>query len=801
MTKYFHSAVPMLKNLAVMLSIITLDSDCSTCQNQSLLLQLRCALTSLCKFSERSCDVIIYTNIAEQISALLVKDELLKNISAVFLAPVPAQSSYCIGHTRERFKLAFSKLDALEALLSSGMHNNYRQIILSDIDTLFFPSSFHKLGILCPSDITAINYISEQPRRVAIDVVIKMLNPSIEISERLWINSGFVIFSTAIIGPFLQKARIAYNLLLENQALVNGLLANHYSDEAIFSAVAPSFHYQLFDVKRDHNISMFFWTVYTDRSATFRIINPFNPPLHVHLPSIKYTKIGLLRLHALVRKTSPFCLIIWLNAISIVNRIGPWVRDLVHSLAFKCNYILAYVHYILLRCRPYAALYFFFKCQSPLSSLFGFSSFSKSLGIRLVAGQALDPVYISSAGILHNASITYLRWLSIQGAAFSIPSVASEGRFRWVSEYLSQLSNIRRCRRGVFEGHIFQLDFRRKLLSVSTQIQSNYDLTPDRRTFYLDFSRVTLTRQSAVFSNPHHLFSAVSSHSPRGLLPRESTEFIQREGSSSSGSTRSNSPTASIIVKPYVSGLSILRSVDLYPFLLAYESIFPVVDEFVLLVDSCVPPPAIDESQDRNYMLNKLHQTAARYSVNLRIVDFYDFGSYACATMYPRAQWITDAINVGLCHCSHDNIVFVMADEVYHEEIYDTILSFPSQGVFTAIAPSFLHFVGSMHHVRSPKTAVYSHATRIFKRDLYSSCWDGFDFVRSSPLARTNLMTASHRIFHIGYVLNPLIKANYNYSPTTGIFDPSESDSTATLDPKLLVEYKSDYPMLIKHLV
>ncbi len=212
-------------------------------------------------------------------------------------------------------------------------------------------------------------------------------------------------------------------------------------------------------------------------------------------------------------------------------------------------------------------------------------------------------------------------------------------------------------------------------------------------------------------------------------------------------------------IKKRISGFSTLKSLDIYPFDLAYESVLPYVDEFVLGIDTST------FSKKYKIILDKfLSKTKYRKKIKLK---FFDFNSQTTLGMRVRGRWITDANNKMINECTGEYCFYIQADEIFQNikknSFKKLFINNPSEIYF-----KFLHYVYNLETIIDPKKSSYTRAIRIFKKDLYAASHDGFSFHNLTPF-RPTLLNSKYLIRHISYVFNYKKKIKEHFEKKDGL--------------------------------
>jgi hypothetical protein len=250
-----------------------------------------------------------------------------------------------------------------------------------------------------------------------------------------------------------------------------------------------------------------------------------------------------------------------------------------------------------------------------------------------------------------------------------------------------------------------------------------------------------------------------------------------------------------------ISSFSLLRSPDIYPFDICYSSVLEVADEFILGIDTILQEDTDKKHKERNiYIESFMDSIEPRYRYKIKIKKF-DFKARFCKELTIPARWITDVNNNLLDRCKYNNIMYIMADEMYHENSIVEIKDFASQDKYESMWHYFLHFVQDLNHIRNPETAAYTHAVRVFKRDKFTCIHDGYSFVHlkgNNYLPRQ--IEAKNPIYHLGYVIDFRKKAEAHISEG-GIFNfrNKESSFDGWIDNADLVTYNGKYPKYLSY--
>ena len=215
-----------------------------------------------------------------------------------------------------------------------------------------------------------------------------------------------------------------------------------------------------------------------------------------------------------------------------------------------------------------------------------------------------------------------------------------------------------------------------------------------------------------------------------------------------------------------ITAISLLKSLDIYPFDICYESVLPFVKELILGIDS--------KSFNLKYkeILNKfLYQTKFKKKIKIK---FFDFNTNTTNNCYVKARWIADVNNKLTNEVSSKYLCYVQADEVFEYSFkndFKNILKKNSD----ELNINFLHFIYDFNHIRDPNYAAYNNMGRVYKKNLFTSTHDGCGFKKIND-KRSNIIYSKKNIFHIGYIYNYKKKILKNLSKKEGIFRSSRSN-------------------------
>ena len=247
--------------------------------------------------------------------------------------------------------------------------------------------------------------------------------------------------------------------------------------------------------------------------------------------------------------------------------------------------------------------------------------------------------------------------------------------------------------------------------------------------------------------------------------------------------------------KTKISGFSLLRNADIYPFDLCYESILEVVDEFLLFIDNDYPANHGVAEESRGELIRQFIANS-KYPEKIRIIDTLDFKARYCSKLSVPARWITDVMNYMIGQCQYDNCLFVTADEMLHEDSHQEILEFANQNKYKALEYYFLHFMWDLKHIRNPQNVAFTYAVRLIKKDYFKVIHDGFTFHQLTNSGLELINKAKHPVYHFGYIMDFRKKAKI-LTEDGGIFQGA--NLSGYIDDIDTVIYSGNYPSYLRN--
>lgn len=231
-----------------------------------------------------------------------------------------------------------------------------------------------------------------------------------------------------------------------------------------------------------------------------------------------------------------------------------------------------------------------------------------------------------------------------------------------------------------------------------------------------------------------------------------------------------------------ITAISLLKDLDIYPFDICFESILPLVDEFILGIDK--------QSFNKRYkkiLDTFLKQTKFRKKIKIK---FFNFNSKTSKDCFVKARWIAD-VNNKLCnYVKTKYLCYIQADEIFDYKLKDDFKEIMKKN-YDELNINFLHFIYDFDHIRDPNLAAYNNLGRVYKKDLFTSTHDGCGFKKINN-KRSDLKFSRNNIYHIGYIYNYRKKIFKNINSKSAIFRSSTNDFYNNLNlTKISAENKS----------
>ena len=203
-----------------------------------------------------------------------------------------------------------------------------------------------------------------------------------------------------------------------------------------------------------------------------------------------------------------------------------------------------------------------------------------------------------------------------------------------------------------------------------------------------------------------------------------------------------------------IGGIGLLKSLDLYPFDICFESVMDFVDEFLIGIDQT------SFNKDYEILLNN-YLKQSKYKKKIKII-FFDFKTKTTDNIHAHGRWVADGYNYLSTKSRSEYLLCMCADELFDAINKDKIDLYKEN--FDHYNLNFLHLVKNFNFIRDPQFTAYNDFMRIFKRKCYVSTDDGMGF-RKNNFYRPNEQKIDINIFHLGYMLDNKKKVKEHFSP------------------------------------
>ncbi|MFT6814713.1 MAG: hypothetical protein ACJAZ3_000606 [Sphingobacteriales bacterium] len=216
-----------------------------------------------------------------------------------------------------------------------------------------------------------------------------------------------------------------------------------------------------------------------------------------------------------------------------------------------------------------------------------------------------------------------------------------------------------------------------------------------------------------------------------------------------------------------ISGFTMVKNATklYYPIGESIASILPIVDEFIVALGDCDED---DHTRDEILKLN---------SDKIKIID-----TVWNLTEYPRGMENAHQTDIAKSHCSGDWLIYLQADEVIHENDFNTIKKacelYKDDPKIEGLLFKYNHFWGDYNHVHR-SYGWYPHEIRIVKNDndihSYESAqsfrripnFDGKSYRTKEGSKKLNVALIDAYIYHYGWVRPPKYMQNKKYALDT----------------------------------
>ncbi len=183
-----------------------------------------------------------------------------------------------------------------------------------------------------------------------------------------------------------------------------------------------------------------------------------------------------------------------------------------------------------------------------------------------------------------------------------------------------------------------------------------------------------------------------------------------------------------------------------FPFIESFNSILPVVDEFVINI-------GISSDQTKE-VIQKWVQSLSKENAS-KIRTFDSNWPLDDPEQKKGGRILADQTNMALQKCLGDWCFYLQADEVVHEEDYAEILNTVKQAnlksEIQAIVFQYVHFYGNFNVIQTSRSS-YRREIRIVRNHLgIRSTGDAQSFLHADG-SKLNAILTKARIFHYGWV-------------------------------------------------
>ena len=212
-----------------------------------------------------------------------------------------------------------------------------------------------------------------------------------------------------------------------------------------------------------------------------------------------------------------------------------------------------------------------------------------------------------------------------------------------------------------------------------------------------------------------------------------------------------------------ISAFSTIKSIEIYPFDLCYESILPHVDELIIGVDN-------------TFLIKKRRQILkefllrTKYRNKIKII-YLNFKSEIFSSFKSRGRWIANINNYLLNYCSGKYCFYLQADEFNADKNLRKKFRELIKINIDEINFDFQHYIFNLWTIRNPDYVSYNKAIRFFKNEYYFNSYDGYNFYKSNNLVFPKKVSSKFYIMHFSYILFFKKKIESNFSKKNGLFN------------------------------
>ncbi len=211
-----------------------------------------------------------------------------------------------------------------------------------------------------------------------------------------------------------------------------------------------------------------------------------------------------------------------------------------------------------------------------------------------------------------------------------------------------------------------------------------------------------------------------------------------------------------------ISGFSSIKSLELFPFDICFESLLPHVDEFILGVDN-----SQFNKKRKKILENFLKKTKYRNKIK---VKFLNFNTEVFKNFRSQGRWISNINNYLLNFCSGEYCFYIQSDEFLEDINLRKNLNCFIKKKYDQIYFNFIHYVFTLNTIRDPKKASYVNAIRFFKNQNSYSSYDGYNFSKNENLLFPKIKFSKTNVLHLSYIFNSSNKIKSNFSKNNGLF-------------------------------
>jgi hypothetical protein len=212
-----------------------------------------------------------------------------------------------------------------------------------------------------------------------------------------------------------------------------------------------------------------------------------------------------------------------------------------------------------------------------------------------------------------------------------------------------------------------------------------------------------------------------------------------------------------------ISAFSTIKSLELYPFDLCYESILPYIDELIIGVDN-----AFLTKKRRQFLKEFLLRT--KYRNKIKII-YLNFKLEIFSSFKSRGRWIANINNYLLNYCTGKYCFYLQADEFNADKNLRMKFRKLMKINIDEISFNFEHYIFNLWTKRNPKYISYNKAIRFFKNEYYFNSYDGYNFYKSNNLIFPKKVSTEFYIMHLSYILFFKKKIDSNFSKKNGLFN------------------------------